>query len=63
VSSEIDLRNVSENVGAKILNNLNSVKYMLKACLPLNYIPTKKFTDLLAKKRSGGHLFNKTVAI
>jgi len=40
---------------------LDCTSYMLIACLPLNYIPTKKFTDLLVQKRSGGLLFNQIV--
>jgi hypothetical protein len=48
VSSAVDLRNVSENFGADILNNLNSVKKMLKKGLPLSFIPMK-FKEILAR--------------
>jgi hypothetical protein len=41
MSSAADIRNVSANFGADILNNLNSVKKMLKERLTLNFIPIK----------------------
>jgi hypothetical protein len=41
MSSATDLWNVSEDFSVEILNNLNSVKNMLKECLNLNFIPMK----------------------
>lgn len=38
MSSIFHLQKVSENLGAEILNNMNSVKHMLKERLPLNFI-------------------------
>jgi hypothetical protein len=55
-------RRSSENFGAEILNNLNSMKHMLNGRLPLNFIPMK-YKVLLAEKRWERLLFNKTVTI
>ena len=35
--SAVDFRNVSENFGAEILNNLNSVKNVGHQCLRISY--------------------------
>jgi hypothetical protein len=48
--SAVDVRNVSENVGAEILNNLNSGENMLAERLPLNFVLIE-FKLLLAEKR------------
>jgi hypothetical protein len=48
--------NVSKNFGAEIVNDLNSVKSMLRERLPLNCISIK-FKDFLAEKLwEGFHL-------
>jgi hypothetical protein len=41
MSSAVDRRNESENFGAEILNNLNTIKHMPNGYLPLNFIPMK----------------------
>jgi hypothetical protein len=46
----------------EILNNLISVKNMLKECLTQNFIPTK-LKELLAEKCKEGLLLNTTVNI
>jgi len=50
MSSKADLRNVSGNFGAKILNNLNSVKNNLQTTLlHLNFIRVK-FKEILVER-------------
>jgi hypothetical protein len=53
MSSVAVSRNVSGNCGMKILNNLNSVKNMLKKCIIQNFIPIN-VTKLLAEKHTEG---------
>lgn len=60
--SAVDLQNALENLGAEILNSLNSKKNMFKQCLPLNFIP-KKFKELLAEKCWERLLFNTVVTV
>lgn len=48
MSSAADLQNILVNSGTEILNNLNSMKNMLKECLSLNFIPMK-CKELLAE--------------
>jgi hypothetical protein len=55
-----DVRNASENCGAKILDHLNSMKNMLKESPRVNFIPVK-FGRLLALRE--GLLFDLIVAI
>jgi len=40
-SSAAELQNILVNYGTEFLNNLNSMKNMLKECLSLNFIPMK----------------------
>jgi len=56
VISAVDLRKVSENFGAEILSNLNSVKK--KTCL--KNVSQFHSQELLANKGREGLLFNKT---
>lgn len=60
--SAVDLQNALENLGAEILNSLNSKKNMFKQRLPLNFIP-KKFKELLAEKCWERLLFNTVVTV
>jgi hypothetical protein len=62
IFSAVGLRNVSENFGLKILNNLNSVISMLEECVPPNLIPIK-FTELSAEKHCEGILFAASVTV
>jgi hypothetical protein len=57
-----DLRNISENFGAKVLNNFNVVKRALRECMHLNFMPIK-FKECLTELLSEGLPFNKTVTI
>ena len=58
ISLADDLRNVSENLEAEILNNLNSVKHILKGRFPLNFV-SMKFKELLTEKSRDGLLLIK----
>jgi hypothetical protein len=49
MSSAVDLWNVSELLGTEVLDNLNSVKNMLKEQLSLIFIPMK-FQEILTEK-------------
>jgi hypothetical protein len=62
MSSATDLQKILENFEVKILNNLNSVKHMLKECLPLKFMPME-FKELLAQKCWEEILFSKIVTI
>ena len=62
MSLAVDLRNVSENLEAEILNNLKSVKHILKGRLPLNFVSVK-FKELLTEKHRDRLVFNTIVAI
>jgi hypothetical protein len=48
MSSAAELQNILVNSDTEILNNLNSMKNMLKECLSLNFVP-KKCKELLAE--------------
>jgi hypothetical protein len=50
MSSAFDPRNDTENFGAKVLNNLNTIKRMPNGYLPLNFIPMK-YKEILSCKR------------
>ena len=47
--SAVDPRNDSENFGAEILDNLNTIKHMPNGYLHMNFIPVK-YKELSAYK-------------
>jgi hypothetical protein len=53
MSSAVDLWNVLELLGTEVLDNLNSVKNMLKEQLSLIFIPMK-FKEILTEKHCEG---------
>jgi hypothetical protein len=59
-SSAVAFRNIPGNLGAEILNNLNSVINILKERLALNFM-SMKFKELLAQKCCDRLLLNKPV--